>query len=132
MLNSIVIHVRLQFQHKLKHELHAKLSRKVVGNLIVFYVTFGSKHFLIMILETLRISKRWKVFCFGCFMIKKTQREIHFEPYSWGHWIFYFEESYEQRCKINMWRRRNYAWEVQRNRSWKVQSCKIKRSRRSL
>jgi hypothetical protein len=29
-----------------------------------------------MILEPLRISKRWKVFCFGCFMIKKPKRKF--------------------------------------------------------
>jgi hypothetical protein len=53
--------------------LHAKLSKKATRNLDVFYVTFGSKHFFIVILEPLRDFIRWKVFFLWLFHYKKPK-----------------------------------------------------------
>ncbi len=58
--------------HKPKHELHAKLRRKAARSLNVSYLTLGSNHFLIMILEPMKILQSWEGFFLQLFCDKKT------------------------------------------------------------
>jgi hypothetical protein len=67
------MNVSSQFQCKPKHKLHAKLSKKWLGILLCFMWPSYQSASWSSILEPLRISKRWKVFSFNCFMIKNLK-----------------------------------------------------------
>jgi hypothetical protein len=76
MLDSIVINVSPQFQHKPKHKLHAKLCKKMARNLTMFYVTFGSKHLLIINLGTPKDFKKMEGLFIWLFCDKKPKRKF--------------------------------------------------------
>jgi hypothetical protein len=80
MLDSIAINVSSQFQCKPKHKLHAKLSKKVARNLTMVYVTFGSKHFLIINLGTPKDFKKMEGFFLRLFRDKKPKRKFILNP----------------------------------------------------